>query len=131
MNLNSSTLGYILDFFGSVFIVFSIIFRSKRRISVDSETLYDGNPFVYESQLRAFWDGWIGIVIFFTGTILHLFHFELDFKYFILVLILIITFLVACRFLIKSFTEKEVRRRYKHYDSVKQAMKEGKYDTYP
>lgn len=131
MEFNSSSLGYILDLLASVFIVFSIIFRSKRRIQVDSEALFDGNPFVYESQLRAFWDGWIGIVLFTLGTVLHLFHFEIGFCNFIAILISTILFLIILRVKLRVFIEKKVKRRYQHYDSVVKAMNEGKYDTYP
>ncbi|MFA6353578.1 MAG: hypothetical protein WCW93_01460 [Candidatus Paceibacterota bacterium] len=131
MDFSSTSLGYILDLFATIFIVFSIVFRSKRRIGVDSETLYGGNPFVYESQLRSFWDGWIGIIIFFIGTVLHLFHFQLGIRNFILVLILTIILLIILRLIIIFFIKRDVRKRYKHYDSVKKAMDEGKYDTYP
>ena len=131
MEFNSSSLGYIIDFLAGVFIVFSIIFRSRRKIKVESDTLYDGNPLVYESQLKAFWDGWIGILLLLAGTVIHIYHFDMEPSRFVSIITLILILLTIARFLISSITEREVKKRYPHYNDVKRLMKEGKYDIYP
>lgn len=131
MEVTSSTFAYILDFLAGVLIILSIILRSKRQILVEAETLYDGNPLIYESQLNAFWDGWIGTGLLFSATLFHIFHFDLSPCSFALSLTLLLLLLVAVKCVIRRVVEKEVRKRYKHYDNVMKAMKEGKYDTYP
>jgi hypothetical protein len=127
MEFNSSDLGYILDFFAGIFIIFSIVFRSKRRIKVDAETLYDGNPFVYESQLKAFWDGWAGGILLFIGKLNHLFHFDIKKGYFIGIVIFTLLLLIILRVAINYITEKEVKSRYPHYNQVKKVMDDGGY----
>ena len=128
MHFDSSSLAYILDFLAGVFIIFSIIFRSRRQIKTEAETLYDGNPIVYESQLNAFWHGWTGCGVLFAGTFLHLLHFEIEPRQFALTLTLILIILVVIKRVIKRSVEAEVQKRYPHYELVKKNMKDGKYD---
>jgi len=127
MEFDSSSLGYILDFLAGFFIIQSIVLRSKRHIKAESSTLYDGNPLVYESQLKAFWDGWIGVVLLFIGLFLHLIHFEIHVYIFLISAALSVTVPYVFTFLIKRTIKKEVRHEHPHYDQVTKNMEDGKY----
>ena len=125
--MSSSELGYIVDFLAGFFIIQSIVLRSKRHIKVESSTLWDGNPLIYEAQLKAFWDGWIGVTLLCIGLFLHLFHFEMQVIVFWISTLLSIIAPCIFTFFIQRRIKKEVRDEYSHYDQVKKNMDEGKY----
>jgi hypothetical protein len=123
--MSSSELGYIIDFLAGFFIIQSIILRSKRHIKIESSTLWDGNPLLYEAQLKAFWDGWIGVALLLIGLIFHLIHIELDTLFSIISISLSIGIPSTFRFLIRYKIEKDVRKEYSFYDEVKKRAKSG------
>jgi hypothetical protein len=127
--MDSSSLGYIVDFLGGVFIIFTLILRSRKEIKVEGETLWDGNPMVYEAQLKASRDGWVGTILLFVGMLFHLMHFEVMLLRGVAGVILLIAVLIALRYFSQEYIENEVRKRYTHYDLVKENMKKGVYDT--
>lgn len=127
MEFDSSSLGYILDFLAGFFIIQSIVLRSKRHVKVESSTLWDGNPLIYEAQLKAFWDGWIGVTLLFIGLVLHLVHFEIQIYIFLISTALSVIAPCGFTFFISRTIKKEVRHEYPHYDQVTKNMEDGKY----
>jgi len=125
--VDSSALGYIFDFLAGIFIIRSIVLRSKRHIEVEASTLWDGNPLLYESQLKAFWDGWLGVVTLFIGLILHLYHFEFPLSTGLLTIGITILLYIVAIYLLNKRIATEVRKVYNHYDKVKDRAR-GKGD---
>lgn len=127
--MDSSAIGYIIDFLGGVFIILTLILRSRREIKVEGETLWDGNPMVYESQLSASRDGWVGTTLLFIGMLCHLAHFKVEMLYGVSAIISLVGALWFLRHFSQGMIEKEVRRKYSHYDLVKENLQKGVYDT--
>lgn len=120
----SSQLGYILDFIAGFWIIQSIIFRTYRHIEVESQDLWDGNPLTHKAQLDSFWDGWMGVMQLFIGLILHLVHFEINFKIGIVAISVFVILNIAIRIIINVKIEHYLINKYKEtYNVVKKRAK--------
>jgi len=122
--MSSSILGYILDFLAGVFIIQSIIFRSQKHIETETQPVWDGNPLLHESQIKAFRDGWIGALILFAGLLLHIIHFEISVYIGALIVSEILLILVLIHLISKRKIEAKMSKRYgSTYDIVKKRAK--------
>jgi hypothetical protein len=117
--MESSALGYVFDFIAGFLIIQSIILRSTRHIKVETSSLWDGNPLLYETQLKAFWDGWLGVLVLFVGLILHLIHFALPLCMGLVTVGMTIVLCSIARHLLEKHIAAEVRKEYASYDEIK------------
>jgi hypothetical protein len=120
--MESGIIGYILDFVAGFWVIQSIILRSKRTIRSETQTYWDANPFLYESQLKAFWDGWLGIVLLFIGLLFHLYHFSVSVCKGITIIGVIVLASVIFRIIIAAYILKAVRKQHPNYDAAKEQI---------
>jgi hypothetical protein len=85
---------------------------------------WDGNALTYETQLKAFYDGWMGIVLLFVGTILHISHFEVELSTGIKIVcgVLFLSVIASC-FLKTCVLSRDIKKVYKNYDETKIRMR--------
>ena len=110
--MESSELAYAFDFLAGVWIIQSIIFRSQRHIEVESQSIWDGNPLLHESQLKAFSDGWMGTVQLFIGLLLHLFKFDVEACIGLFVIGIALFLSILVKMIIEKKIEKKMEKIY-------------------